>query len=115
MESILNSVKASCQIPTEELSFDPILIMHTNRVFSTLAQMGVGAPEGFSIQDAYPVWTDYLEEGLLLGFVRTYVGDKVHLLFDPPQNSSHLQALKDNIAEMEFRISIEVNPGSTTI
>ena len=37
--------------------------------------------------------------------VKTYVGQKVKLIFDPPTNASLLQALKDSVAEFEWTLN----------
>ena len=109
MDSILQSVRKSCGLSIDDDSFDVDLIMHTNAVLMILNRIGVGASEGFSISDEKPIWKDFVSEEQLkrLGAIESYVGQKVRLIFDPPQNSSHLQALKESISELEWTLNIE--------
>lgn len=107
MESILVSIKKLLGIVAEYTHFDMDIILHVNSVFSILTQLGVGPSEGFSIVDDSAVWDDFLSsEDKRFLMVRSYVYMKTKLVFDPPTNSSHLQALKDAIAEYEWRLNV---------
>ena len=57
MESILTSIKKQLGIAEEYTHFDTDLIMHINSVLSILTQLGVGSPQGFSIEDENSVWS----------------------------------------------------------
>lgn len=109
MESILTSVKAYIGPSAEYDVFDPVLIMHINSVFMVLQQLGVGPEEGFYIEDSTAYWEDYLGDETLLPIVRSYMGAKVKLMFDPPSNSTLLNALNQVISECEFRLNIAVD------
>lgn len=104
MDSILTSVKKMCGVPVDSTHFDEEIITYVNDVFTTLTRLGVGPSTGFSIIDADDVWTDFLDESLLLNKVKTYVKRKCQLQFDPPQSSAHLNALTSMIAEDEWRL-----------
>lgn len=107
MESILVSIKKLLGIAAEYTHFDMDIILHVNSVFSILTQLGVGPTEGFSILDDSSVWDDFMSsDDKRFLMVRTYVYMKVKLVFDPPTNSSHLQALKDAINEYEWRLNV---------
>lgn len=109
MESILTSVKAMVGGISEDCTdFDPELIMHINSVFSILNQLGVGPEEGFSISDDTTTWGEYLGDNKHLADVKTYIGLKVKMIFDPPQGS-YLEAMKEFIKELESRISYTVD------
>lgn len=110
MDSILTSVKKQLGIAEDYEHFDPDIIMHINSVFSILNQLGVGPPEGFSISDETSVWTDFIGDSLKLELVKTYVYLKIRLIFDPPTSSAVMDAFKQNIAELEWRISVTVDP-----
>ena len=106
-DSILTSVKKLCGMSEEYAYYDDDLIMYINDAFTTLARLGVGPAEGFSIIDSFAEWNDFLDEEkypLLLNKVKTYVKRKCQLQFDPPQSSTHLNALKDMISEDEWRL-----------
>ena len=107
MESILVSIKKLLGIAAEYTHFDMDITLHVNSVFSILTQLGVGPAEGFSISDDSAVWDDFMSsDDKRFLMVRTYVYMKVKLVFDPPTNSSHLQALKDAISEYEWRLNV---------
>ena len=113
MESILTSVKKLLGIAEEYEHFDADLIMHINSVFMILNQLGVGPSEGFTISDKLTIWSDFMPEGYNLECVKSYMGLKVRLLFDPPASSSVMQSMERMISEFEFRLNITVDPGNS--
>lgn len=109
MESILTSVKEYIGPSADYDVFDPILITHINSVFMVLHQLGVGPENGFYINDSTAYWKDYLVDETVLPIVRTYMGAKVRLAFDPPSNSTLLNALNQVISECEARLNFAVD------
>jgi hypothetical protein len=107
MESILTSVKNQLGIMEDYDCFDAALIMHINSVFLVLTQLGVGPSEGFFIEDDSSVWTDFIQ-GNKLEMVKSYMYLKVKLLFDPPANSTLLDATNRMISEFEWRLNLAV-------
>lgn len=105
MESILMTIKKLLGIPEEVLDFDTDIIIHINTVLGTLNQLGVGPEEGFVISDQHAAWDDFITSKYKLESVKTYIYLKVKLLFDPPQNSSVTASIKEQIAELEWRIN----------
>lgn len=106
MESILTSIKAMLGITEDYTHFDTELIMHINSAFSILAQIGVGPSAGFSIQDSYTTWSDFMAQDSRLEMVKTYMYQKVKFMFDPPDRSSIKDVMQKQIEEFEFRLSI---------
>lgn len=106
--SILTSVKKMLGIDEAYTHFDPDIITHINSAFFVLNQLGVGPDEPFIIEDATSDWSDFTENDVEL--VKTYVYSYVRRIFDPPSNSSHLNALKDDMKEMEWRLNVAVDP-----
>jgi hypothetical protein len=105
--SILTSVKKNLGIVEDYTVFDPDILMHINTVFTTLTQLGIGPPEGYMIEDKTETWEDYLAADMLkYNAVKTYVYLRVRILFDPPTSSYHVQALKDELRELEWRINV---------
>ena len=104
MESILTTVKKAGGMTEEFTAYDDDVIMHTNTVFMNLRQMGVGPETGFSIKDKTATWSDFTDNIEVLEAVKTFVSLKVKLIFDTPQSSTVMQAIKDTIAECEWRI-----------
>lgn len=115
MESILTSIKKLLGIAEEYEHFDADLIMHINSVFSILTQLGVGPSEGFMISDKYAVWTDFIEENPKMEFVKTYIYQKVRLIFDPPSSSAHVEAINRSISEFEWRLNVEAESSNRSI
>lgn len=111
MESILTSIKKMLGISEEYTHFDEDLIMHINSALAVLGQLGVGPSEGFFITNKSAVWSDFVHDLSKLQFIKTYVYQKVKLLFDPPQSSAAIQALNESIKEFEWRINVQVDPG----
>jgi hypothetical protein len=110
MESILTSIKKLLGITEDYDHFDQDIIMHINTVFMVLTQLGVGPENGFHIEDDTTTWADFLEDPTRLQMVKTYMGLKVRLLFDPPSSSTHMNAITQAIAEFEWRLNIAVDP-----
>lgn len=107
MESILTSVKKLCGgIREENTSFDDEIIMYINSIFLTLNQLKVGTDKVFRIEDDSACWSDFIsEDDPVFEICKVYVGSKVRLRFDPPTNSSVMQALTETIKECEWRIN----------
>lgn len=106
MDSILTSVKKLLGIAEEYTAFDADLIMHINSVFMVLNQLGVGPEKGFSIADATAAWSEYLGDNEQLEAVKSYMALKVRMLFDPPQSSTTMEAAKNMLSELEWRLYI---------
>ena len=111
MESILTSIKLLLGIKEEYEYFDDQLIMHINSVFFILTQLGVGPSEGFSIEDKFATWNDFLPNEQNIEAVKSYMHLKVKLLFDPPMSSAVLESINHLISELEFRLNVatEIN------
>lgn len=108
MDSILTSIKKLLGIEEDYNHFDPDIIMCINTVFTVLTQLGLGPSEGFSIEDETAVWSDFLPNTLQLEAVKTYIHLRVKLLFDPPLSSAVLEAMKQQISELEWRLNVIV-------
>lgn len=105
-ESILVSVKRYLGIIDDCTSFDDDLMLHINSIFSVLTQAGIGPAEGFNITDSSTQWSEFLGEDMRLSAVKSYMNLRVKLLFDPPTSSTLMQAIKEQIKELEWRMYI---------
>lgn len=106
-DSILTSIKKLLGMTEEYTNFDTDIIIHINSVFMVLDQLGVGSSEGFSIQDKTATWSDFIEEENKLEAVKTYIYLKVKLMFDPPLSSAVMEANKQMINELEWRLNAQ--------
>lgn len=108
MDSILTSVKKMLGITEEYTHFDSDIIMHINSVFMILSQLGVGPVNGFTIKDDKNTWSEFLPpDNKNFEAVKTYMYLKVRLIFDPPLSSAVIEAMKQSINELEWRLNVE--------
>lgn len=114
MTSILTSVKKNLGIDEKSEDFDVDIITHINTAFQILFQLGAIENKGFFIEDKSVHWDDLLGESTDMEAIKTYVYAKVRLMFDPPQSSSHLDALKGIVSELEWRLSIAPDANNIT-
>lgn len=110
MVSILDSVKQMLGIESEDTSFDKEVIMHVNGALMVMTQLGVGPVGGFSIADKEQTWDQFLQDRTDLNSVLTDTYLRVKLIFDPPQNSFLVTAIKDQIKEYDWRIEAWHDP-----
>lgn len=110
MDSILLTVRSTLGVETDYEGFDPEIILAINTGFMTLNQLGVGPVDGYKISDDTEVWTDFLEEETNLEAVKTYICLKSRLLFDPTTSSFLIEAIKNQISEIEWRLMVQTEP-----
>lgn len=115
-ESILNTTKKILGISEDYKAFDLDIVTHINSVLGTLNDLGVGPVNGFMITGPDETWDELIESEMRLNRVKSYVYLRVRLLFDPPTSSFHLESLKEQVKEMEWRLTnvIEINIPNTT-
>lgn len=89
--------------------FDNDILMHINTVLLTLRQLGIGPESGIAITKD-TTWSEILQGSEMLEAVKTYIGLKVRLIFDPPTSGSVMQAYKELISEYEWRLNVTVDP-----
>lgn len=104
-ESILTSIKKLLGITDDYTHFDQDIVLQINSAFSTLNQLGVGPEEGFSIEDASAVWSDFITDSRL-NFAKTFVQIKVKLAFDPPTSGTLMDSYNRQLDELTWRLSV---------
>lgn len=113
INSILDSVKKKLGMDPDTMKeFDPDIIDAINMALNTLTQVGIGPSEGFVISGKNKKWSDFIGDDSRLNMVRTYVFTQVRLVFDPPQNSYLVTALKEKSEELLWRLNVQVDPSS---
>lgn len=111
MESILVSIKKLLMISEEYTFYDVDIILHINSVFSTLFQLGVGPQnKQFRIKDEKALWKDFTRNEETIEMVKTYMGLRLKLIFDPPDTGFVTNAYQDMIKEFEWRLNVAVDP-----
>ncbi len=103
-DSILESIKYMLG-PDADTGFDRELIIYINGALSIINKLGVG-PDGYRITDKENTWDEFLLTRTDLEMVKTNVYLRVRLLFDPPQNSFLVAAIKEQIAEGNWYIEL---------
>src|SRR5690606_573802 len=107
--SILDDVKKLLGLDKNYTAFDPDIVIYVNSAIATLTQLGVGSEDGFTITGSDETWDQFIGETKYLEPVKTYVALRSRIMFDPPAYSFHLQALKEQVKELEWRLNVLVD------
>lgn len=108
-DSILNTTKHMLGVEPEYTHFDADIINDINAAINVLSQIGA-APEGFYIQGASETFGDMLGTDLNKAMmVKTYIYHKVKLMFDPPLSGSVSGIIEKQIAELEWRLNVQLD------
>lgn len=107
-DNILISVKASLGLPEDYDPFDYEIVMNINTILSVVNQLGIGK-YAYEISIESPgSWNEFLEDenfdAISINAVKTYVVKRVMMLFDPPTSGILMNAMNENIKELEWRI-----------
>lgn len=113
-DSILDTTKKLLGFESDYTAFDLDIIVHINTVFSTLQSLGVGPSEGYSIMDKEATWTEYSGLENMMNAVKSYMFIRVRLMFDPPTSSFHLESLKKQAEEIEWRLHVQAEEVNNT-
>lgn len=111
IKSILKSTKKKCGYdPEEEDEFDADIIDAINAALNVLTQLGIGPSSGYEIHGADETWDDFFgDSDLRLSMAKTYVFDRVRLIFDNTGISSYvLKSIEDRMQEFEWRLNAAV-------
>lgn len=111
-DSILNTIKKMLGLEADYTPFDAELVVHINSAIMALRQIGVGPATGFAIQGSDSVWSDLIGDNTKLEALKSYIYLKVRTVFDPPSSSIAMDAIQKQIDEYEWRLNVEVDPGS---
>lgn len=105
IDSILDSIKQMLGSESEDTNFDRELIIYINGALMIINQLGVG-PNGYRITGKENVWTEFIGDRTDLELIKTDAYLRTRLVFDPPQNSFLVSAIKEQITEYEWRIEM---------
>lgn len=110
VDSILLDIKHRIGPSAEYEYYELDIIDAINTAFSILTELGAGPKEGFEVTGETEVWDDFVSDKTVKGLIKTYVYNKVRLIFDSNAASSYvLSALKEQNDEYEQRISYWVD------
>ena len=106
-DSILLTVKRMLSLTPENTDFDEDILLHINSVLSILQQLDVGPENGYFVSNAEATWGDYLGDDYAhINLVKSYMGAKVRMLFDPPVSSAVMDSLNRVCSEFEWRANV---------
>ena len=103
-DSVLLSIKQMLGISPEDTSFDVNVIMSINTALTTLMDLGLTEVEDEIVTDDIMTWDDLLGGRTDIEYVKTYIYQKVKMIFDPPTSTAAIDAMQRSISELEWRI-----------
>ena len=103
-DSVLSSTKQMLGISPEDTSFDVNVIMSINTALTILMDLGLTEVEDEIVTDDITTWDDLLGGRTDIEYVKTYVYQKVKMIFDPPTSTAAIDAMQRSINELEWRI-----------
>lgn len=109
MESILISIRKALGIEENYSGFDSEIIFAINTTIMFLHQLGVGPTNGFVVTGIDEVWNDLFNGIPNIEGIKSYILLKTRLEFDPPTNSFLLEAIKSQIGELAWRITVQAD------
>lgn len=116
MDSILNNVKKLLGIDGDDDSFDVDVMTIINSTILSLAQMGIGPPNGFIVTSIENEWADWIVTPTInLEGIKTYLYLKTKLIFDPPTNSTVIEAFNKSLSELEWRMMLAVETNNLEV
>ncbi len=104
-DSILRTVKKAVGLSENDTSFDMDILIQISSAMSNLHQLGIGPAAGVVVESEDEKWDVLDIPQAQLNMAKTFVCLKVRKAFDPPSTSFHIQALDEQIAEQEARLS----------
>ena len=103
-DSVLSSTKQMLGISPEDTSFDVNVIMSINTALTILMDLGLTEVEDQIVTDDMMTWDELLGGRTDIEYVKTYIYQKVKLIFDPPTSTAAIDAMQRSISELEWRI-----------
>lgn len=114
-KSILHSVKKLSRVAPEDEAFDDDFLININTVFADLHQLGVGPDTVFQIEDKDATWDQFTGGNNALNSVKSYMVNRMRLLFDPPTTSFAIDAVQKQIKEHEWRLMEAAEQARTSV
>lgn len=111
--SILKTIKKLLGDSIDYYDNDVIIAINTS--LNALTQLGVGPLEGFRITGETETWSDFTNDDIMLEQIKDYVYLRTRKIFDPPESSVLMQALNEEIKEIEFRAMVHVDPSDSVL
>lgn len=111
--SILSDVKKLLGMAVDYTAFDQDVTIFINAALGTLNQLGVGPTDGMQITGVDETWDILAQNVSMTELCQSYVFLKTKMLFDPPTARFPIQAMEEQLTEMEWRIHANVDSTET--
>lgn len=108
-DSILITIKKKLGLGKDYIAFDTDVITNINTSLMRLGQLGIGPAVGFRITGPDETWSNFIGDRIDLEGIKDFIYMKARIVFDPPSSAAALQALKDEIKELEFCLNVQVD------
>lgn len=105
--NILDDVKTFLGLTSDYTVFDRDILININGAFSTLAQLGVGPVDGFTVGGTATLWSSFSDDQSVVNAARMYICMKTRLVFDPPNTGYLVGAYEKQIQELEWRLNMK--------
>lgn len=112
--SILNTIKKLIGLDKDYGAFDLDLVIAINSSFTILRQLGVGPTYEYRINGPDETWSDFFADAKQISLAKSYIYLRSKLLFDPPASGSLLDAIKQQISEFEWRLTVQAETETDT-
>lgn len=112
MESILLVIKQMLGLK-DTTAFDVDILAGINSAIYSLQQ--IGYTNGLVVTDSSQVWGNLATVSADVGVLKSYVYLKTKLMFDPPGTSFVIDAYKNQIQEIEYRLFVASDPPMTEV
>lgn len=104
MDNILNTVKKLLGVPEDYDCFNTDILININMVLPVLTQIGVVTDIGVVTEESK--WDELSSSTEIVNLLKTYITLRVRMIFDPPTNSSLMDAMQKKIDELEWRLNL---------
>lgn len=105
-KSILEEIKKLLGIDKGYIEFDTDIRIYINSALARLNQLGEYVNANLVITGYDETWESLFGEDPKLNQIQLYVFLKTKLVFDPPASSAAVQAMGDQVVELEWEINV---------
>lgn len=113
-DSVLITIKKMLGVEESYEAFDTELITHINSALFVAYNIGVQLSKNYLIDGPNITWSDICPDIDIIPLLKSYIGLKVRLLFDPPSTGVLHEAMERQVTEFEWRLYVESDPAYDT-
>lgn len=107
--SIFLTIKKMIGLDADYHAFDTDILADLNSTLTIVCQLGVGPKKPFVVTGESETWDDFFGENKdLLELTKSYIYQRVKLMFDPPSSGVLNEAVERQLKEYEWRLVVAV-------